>query len=182
MAASSGSAAKLLEAPKLSVGRMPVLRAIFERLAAESNELLARLCNESMTFFVNQIEPGQSWDILETYEDSVGAIYHAAEWDSRILIGLDRRFIFSIMEAAFGGDGSENALETSRAFSSLELRMVKEILNTLVPLLEAMFARVSPVTFDFEKLSTPLDFTVLGPSDVPAVQVQLLFQVQDGGG
>ncbi len=178
----TSSAAKLMEAPKLNLGRMPVLRAILERLAAECGELLGRLSNETMTFFVNQIEPGNSWDILESYEDSVGAIYHAVEWDSRFLIGLDRRFVFSTMEAAYGGDASEAPLDSDRPFSSLELRIAKDVFSTVIPRLEALFSNFTPVTFSFDKMATPLDFTILGPTDVPAVIVQLLFQVQDSGG
>jgi flagellar motor switch protein FliM len=48
--------------------------------------------------------------------------------------------------------------------------------------LEACFESVSQVTFRFDRLETSVEFTILGPNDMPVVAAQILFQVLDHGG
>jgi flagellar motor switch protein FliM len=103
---------KLLEPPKLEVERLHVLKGVLERLVTTLSERFREYCNVPSSFFVNQMESGNSWDVLESYEDSIAGIYYCRQWDSRIVIGLDRRFIFSLIDAAFGGDGSMPPFES----------------------------------------------------------------------
>jgi flagellar motor switch protein FliM len=48
--------------------------------------------------------------------------------------------------------------------------------------LETCFESVAALTFKFERIETNVEFTILGPNDVPVVAAQLLFQVADMGG
>ncbi len=93
---------KLLEPPKLEVERLHVLKGVLERLVTTLAERFRDYCNVPSSFFVNQMESGNAWDVLESYEDSIAGIYYSRQWDSKIVIGLDRRFIFSLIDAAFG--------------------------------------------------------------------------------
>jgi flagellar motor switch protein FliM len=173
---------KLLETPKLALDRLPVLNSILERLVATCAESFRELCTVPATFFVNQLEAGNSWDVLETYEDSIAGVYFAPEWDAQILIGLDRRFIFSMINAAFGGDGSMPPFETDRPFTSLEIRLAKTVFNIAMPTFQELLQSVTPVTFELEKVETKLDFQLLGQTEIPVIVIQILFQVMDNGG
>jgi flagellar motor switch protein FliM len=121
-AASRRMVQKLLEPPKLSIDRLPVLHTIFERVATICAENLRQYCAAPTTFFVNQVKTGNSWDILESYEDGVAAVYYVPEWDANVLIGVDRKFVFSILEATYGADGSEPPYDADRPFSAFEAR------------------------------------------------------------
>lgn len=173
---------KLLETPKLALDRLPVLTSVLERLVATCAERFRDYCTIPASFFVNQLEAGNSWDVLESYEDSVGAIYYARAWDAQILVGLDRRFLFSLIDAAFGGDGTTTPFETDRPFTSLETRVAKSVFNIVVPAFEELLQPITNVTFELEKVESKLDFQILGPSEIPVVVLQVLFQVLDNGG
>ena len=173
---------KLLETPKLALDRLPLLTSILERLVATCAESFRELCMIPASFFVNQLEAGNSWDVLETYEDSIAGIYFAREWDAHILVGLDRRFIFSLTDAAFGGDGSNPPFESDRPFTSLESRLAKTVFGIVVPAFEELLQQITPVTFELEKVESKLDFQILGQSEIPVVVVQILFQILDNGG
>lgn len=172
----------LLETPKLAIDKLPVLHTIFERVATSCTESLRHICAAPATFFVNQVKPGDAWDILENYEDSIAATFYVPEWDASILIGLDRKFVFSLIEAAFGSDGTEVPYESDRAFSALEARFAKEILVIAANALEQCFETVTQVSFKLDRLETSVEFTILGPNDMPVVAAQILFQVMDNGG
>lgn len=180
--ASRLTAEKLLETPKLAVDRLPVLPLIFERFGTSSTEALRELCTEVTTLFMNGIESSNSWDVLESYEDSVAAIFYSPEWDCRILIGLDRRCIFSLIEAMYGGDGKEMPFEGERAFSTLETRVARAAAEIFASSLSSAFLPGIETTFAFERLETRIDFSILGQRNIPVIVGQVLFQVLDQGG
>ena len=173
---------KLLEPPKLEVERLHVLKGILERLVTTLAERFREYCNVPSSFFVNQLESGNSWDVLESYEDSIAGIYYCRQWDAKIVVGLDRRFIFSLIDAAFGGDGSMPPFESDRPFTSLEARLARSVFNIIIPEFEDLLNTITPVNFDLEKLETKLDFQILGQTDIPVIAVQILFQILDNGG
>jgi flagellar motor switch protein FliM len=173
---------RLLEPPKLEVERLHVLKGVLERLVTTLSERFRDYCNVPSSFFVNQIESCNSWDVLESYEDSIAGIYYCRQWDGKIVLGLDRRFIFSLIDAAFGGDGSMAAFESDRPFTSLEARLARSVFSIVIPELEELLNPITPVNFDIEKLETKLDFQILGQTDVPVIAVQILFQILDNGG
>ncbi len=173
---------KLLEPPKLEVERLHVLKGVLERLVTTLAERFRDYCNVPSSFFVNQMESGNSWDVLESYEDSIAGIYYCRQWDSKIVIGLDRRFIFSLVDAAFGGDGSMPPFESDRPFTSLEARLARSVFSIVIPELEDLLNPITPVNLDLEKLETKLDFQILGQTDIPVIAVQILFQILDNGG
>ncbi|MDO9382584.1 MAG: FliM/FliN family flagellar motor switch protein [Hyphomicrobiaceae bacterium] len=176
------TAEKLLETPKLSVDRLPVLPLIFERFGTACTEGLRELCAEPTTLFINQIESTNSWDVLESYEDSAAAIFYSPEWDCRILIGLDRRCIFSLMEAMYGGDGKELPFEGERPFSTLETRVARTAAEIAARALQNSFLPGIATSFVFERVETRIDFSLLGQRNIPVIVGQILFQVLDQGG
>jgi flagellar motor switch protein FliM len=173
---------KLLEPPKLAIDRMPVLHGVFERLASTCAERFRQYCAAPTTIFVNQVKTGNSWDILESYEDGMGGIYYVPEWDANVLIGVDRKFVFSLIEAAYGADGTEAPFSSDRLFSSFEARFAKEIIAIAAETLAACFEPAANVTLKLQRLETKIEFTVMGPNDMPVVAAQLVFQVMDMGG
>lgn len=172
----------LLETPKLAIDKLPVLHTIFERVATSCSESMRRFCAAPTTFFVNQVKPDNAWDVLENYEDAIAATFYVPEWDSTVLIGVDRKFVFSLIEAAYGADGSEAPYESDRPFSNFESRFIKDVLLTAASALESCFEPVVQVSFKFDRLETNVEFTILGPNDLPVVAAQILFQVMDHGG
>lgn len=172
----------LLETPKLAVDKLPVLHSIFERVAIACTEGMRQFCAAPTTFFVNSLQAANAWDVLENNEDSVAVIYTAPEWDARFLIGVDRRFIFSLIEAVYGGDNSEGTYESDHPFSALEVRLAREVCQMAVESLRSSFVPVAPMSYRIERIESKLEFTVLGQRDFPCVVAQVLFQVMDRGG
>ncbi len=174
---------RLLEGPKLSADRLRMLQGVFDRLAGSCSEAMRQLCPAPTTFFVNQIDVALSWDLLESYEDSVGVVFYCPDWDTRILIGVDRRFVFSLIDAMYGGDGTEMPFDTDRPFTSIETRIAKQVCEmTASALREAFDAFSVRATFKAEKVAAGLEFSLLGSRNVLTVTSQILFQVRNSGG
>ena len=105
--ATASAAEKLLDNPGLTVERLPMLTVIFDRLAASCAEGIRPYSPALLTCFVNSITTDHVWDALDAYDGSVAAILYSPELDARVLVGLDRRCLFSLMEVLLGGDAQE---------------------------------------------------------------------------
>lgn len=172
----------LLETPKLSIDKLPVLHTIIERLATTCSEGFRNICVPPATFFVNQVKGDSSWDILESYEDAIAGIYYVPEWDASVLFGIDRKFVFTLIETAYGADGSEPPYESDRPFSTLEVRFAKEVFGMVAKSFETCFESVASINLKFDRIENGIEFTVLGPNEMTVVAAQLLFQIMDSGG
>ena len=177
-----GITEKLKEIAKLSLDRLPVLNSIFEDMAVTCVERFRDYCSPAFTAFVNQVASGDSWDLLEARADSVAVIFYCREWDARILLGLERRLVFSVIEAMFGGDGSELPFDGTRPFTALETRVGRLVCEFAAKALEASFGRVCEISLAYERTETALEFTALGQSSMIMIEAKILFQVLDQGG
>jgi len=173
---------EIFEPAKLSLERAPVLRDVFDRFTGVCADQIKLLCAPPCTFMLNSIASGALWDLIEDYEDGICGIYYSPEWDTRILIGFDRRFAFSFTEAVFGGDGTEAPLESDRPFSTIETRSLKELVGIAASALAPLLSMIDKVTLQFERIETKLDFSTIGIPDGPAIMPQIIAQVYDGGG
>ena len=139
-------------------------------------------CSPAFTAFVNQVASGDSWDLLEARADSIAVIFYCREWDARILLGLERRLVFAIIEAMFGGDGSELPFDGTRPFTALETRIGRLVCEFAAKALEASFGKVCEISLAYERTETALEFTTLGQGSMIMIEAKILFQVLDQGG
>ncbi len=170
------------ELAKLSIDKLPVLNTIFERTAALCVEQFRDYCSSPFTAFVNQVVTGESWDLLESLSDSVAVIFYCREWDARLVIGLERRFVFAILESMYGGEGNELPFETTRPYSSIETRLGRIVCEFAAKSLETAFGSICDISLVPERTETSLEFTTLGQSSMILIHAQILFQVLDQGG
>ncbi len=177
-----GAAERLLDNPGLSVERLPMLSLIFDRLATACAEGLRPYSPAIVTCFVNSIATDHVWDALDAYDGSIAAILYSPELDARILVGLDRRCMFSLMEVLLGGDGKEPPHEDDRNFSTLETRVAQTVFEIAAEALHSAFGPIISTKFRLERVETRMDFTVMGRRNVLGVIAKILIQAMDIGG
>jgi flagellar motor switch protein FliM len=174
---------KLLDAAGITVDRLPMLHVIFDRVATHCADGLRHLSASPSYFSVSNIESGRIGDILEFYEsNAVAAMFHAVEWDTRILVGFDRDFIFTMVEVLFGSDGTEPPIDEERNFSNIEMRVAQTLFDEAGKALQAAFAQVAPTTFKLERIETRMDFAIIGRRNNLSVVSKLLIQALGRGG
>jgi len=173
----------LLDAAGLSVDRLPMLHVIFDRMSTSCAEHLRHMAASPMYYSLSGIESGRITEILEMYEaNAVAGIFHAPEWDSHILIGFDRDFIYTMVEVLFGSDGSEPPVEEARGFSNIELRMAQTLFEQVAKALQASFSLIADTKFKLERIETRMDFAIIGRRNNQAVAAKFLLQALNRGG
>jgi flagellar motor switch protein FliM len=174
----ANGSARLLDAAGISIDRMPMLHVVFDRMAAQCSENLRKLSATPAFFSVDAIGAKRIGDVLDVYEGNVViGIFHVHAWDSRILIGLDHNFVFTLAEALFGGDGGEAPSIDNRKLSSLEIRMAQITFELLGRALQSAFANVSETVFKLERVETRLDFAVIAPRNAFAVNAKVKLRI-----
>lgn len=173
----------LLDAAGLSIDRLPMLHVIFDRMGTLCAEGLRQLAASQAFYSLSSIETGRIGDVLEMYEGmAVAGIFHVPMWDSHIIVGFDRDFVFTMIEALFGADGSEPPVDDERSFSNIELRVAQAIFEQMQKALHTSFALVSDTPFKFERQETRMDFAVIGRRNNLAVTAKFLLQALNRGG
>ena len=139
--AAGGVSDRLLDAAGITIDRLPMLHVIFDRVATYCADGLRHMSASPSYFSVSNIESGRIGDILEDYEsNAIAAMYHAVDWDTRILVGFDRDFVFTMIEVLFGSDGSEPPIDDERAFSNVEMKVAQALFDEAGKAVQAAFA------------------------------------------
>ena len=174
---------QLLGAAGLSVERMPMLHVIFDQLTNLCAESLRSMSPSQSYFSLSSVGSSRLSEILERYElESIAAVFYAQAWDSRILIGFDRDFVYTMVELLFGADGGEPPLDMPRVFSNVELQVAKALAERFGKVLRTSFSRASDVTFNLERVETRMDYLAIGRLNNMAVYAKILLQGLDRGG
>ena len=169
---------RLLDSAGVSVERMPMLHVIFDRMATQCSESLRQLSTAPAYVTVSSMKTERIGNILESYEGrAVVAVLHAQSWDARVMFGLENRLVFTLVEALYGGDGTEMPYVESRALTNIELRVAQKILDLVARTLQAGFSSVVETRFKFERLESRMDFAVIAPRNNFSVITQINVRV-----
>ncbi|MCP3472697.1 FliM/FliN family flagellar motor switch protein [Bradyrhizobium sp. CCGUVB1N3] len=173
----------LLDAAGISIDRMPMLNVIFDRMAASCTDSLQPMAGTPCYFSVNDISNARVGDVVKDYEgNAVAAVLYAEQWDARVLVMLDRDFVFTMVEALFGSDGAEPPIDVERAFSNIELRVVQVLFERFAKALQSAFAATSDVTFKLERVETAMASLAIGRSSNMSVCANIMLQALYRGG
>ncbi len=165
---------RLLDSGGISLERMPLLNVIFDRIAMQCSESLRQLSTAPAYTSTSLISTERIGAILDSFEGRViVAIFHAQGWDARVLLALENKFVFTLVEALFGGDGSEAPYSEQRPLTSIETRVAQKTFDLVVRALQAGFADVGRTNFKFERIESRLDFAVIAPRPSFAVVARL---------
>lgn len=182
-AAAGGVSDRLLDAAGITLDRLPMLNVIFDRVATYCADGLRHMSASPSYFSVSNIESGRIGDILEDYDaNAIAAMYHAVDWDTRILVGFDRDFVFTMIEVLFGSDGSEPPVDDERAFSNIEMRVAQALFDEAGKAVQQAFGPISKTALNLERIETRMDFAIIGRRNNLAVVAKLLIQALGRGG
>lgn len=174
---------RILEAGGIQIDRLPMLPVIFDRVASASAEQMRALSPSPMYFSMAGIEQTRVGEFLENYEaNAVAAIIDVPEWDTEVVLGFDRDFIFTMVEAIFGGDGKEPPEESGRTFSNIEMRVCARVAELVCGILKQAFGIVTNATFTLERLETRMHFAVIGRRSAQVMAATFLVQAIARGG
>lgn len=152
---------RLLAGGGPSVDRLPLLRAVFDDMASGFEDAARQFADSSARFFVESVTAGRASDIFGSYDRcALTAAYDGADLDSKILLGADRNFVFALVEAMFGSDGSEPACDEKRGLTNVEIRAGQFAFGRVTKALQASFASVADIAFPMQQAENKPDLAI----------------------
>jgi flagellar motor switch protein FliM len=152
-------------------------------MLTQCSESLRAFCSSPAIFSIVSSQTQRMGDILSSFEGRVVvAIFQAGPWDSRIILGVDHQFLFSMVEALFGGDGTEPAETEERPPSNIEMRVAQSMFDRVAKAMQASFQAVVETSFKFETLESRMDFAVIVPRSTFSILTTVNLQILDRTG
>jgi flagellar motor switch protein FliM len=174
---------RLLDAAGISVDRLPMLPVVFDRMARVLADAMRQKSPSPSYVSVSCIENTRIGDVLDEFEaNALVAVLYSPEWDSRVLIGFDRDFIFTMIDVLLGADGTEPPIDEERSFSNIETRIARTIFEVTSKALEESFSPIAATSLKIERIESRMDFAVVGRRNNPAMVARLLLQAIGRGG
>jgi flagellar motor switch protein FliM len=110
-------------------------------------------------------------------------VFKAEEWDNLGLITVDSSLIYSIIDVLLGGGRGTSAIRVEgRPYTTIELNLVRQMIEIVLEDAEAAFAPLSPVNFSLERLETNPRFAAISRPANAAILVELRIDMEDRGG
>ncbi|MFZ5673483.1 MAG: FliM/FliN family flagellar motor switch protein [Pseudomonadota bacterium] len=173
----------VLTGPASAAGKLAILRQILAEACRELEQALSPAGEPKLELRLGAVDLGKAGDVLAAHSESIAtAALRAAQWDSSLLAGLDRDFLYSLVDVIFGGVGAETPFRPERNLTRIETEVVKVVFGQMTRTLERSFGQTGAVSFSVERTDVPPAYDVIGrPSSVIAVVTVELACAAGGG-
>lgn len=154
---------KLFRPAELSLDRLPVLRRVFNDLAAGFEFELSGVLHHAAAVAMDDCRIGNLDEFLSSIEGGIAYTYRAHGWaNAPVIFGVDRSFVFSMVDAMYGYDEGEAPSSPERKYTATEIRVVQRSLEILIAKLKQLFDPIGPTEFVYDSLDTDDEIPRLG--------------------
>ncbi|MDC9700717.1 MAG: flagellar motor switch protein FliM [Alphaproteobacteria bacterium] len=174
----------LIGSTMVSYERLPMLEVIFDRLVRLMTTSMRGFTSDNVEVSLDTISSVRFGDYLDSIPlPSILPVFKAREWDNYGLFVLDSKLIYSTVDIFLGGrkKASEPSFET-RPYTTIEVNLVKQMIEVILNDMQRAFEPVSPVAFELERLETNPRFAAISRPANAAILAKLRVDVEDRGG
>ena len=174
----------IINSALVSYERLPMLEIIFDRLVRLTTTSLRNFTSDNVEVSLDGITSVRFGDYLNSIPlPAILSVFKAEEWDNYGLITVDSSLIYSVIDVLLGGRRSSSAMRVEgRPYTTIEMNLVRRMVEVLIGDAEAAFAPLSKVTFSVDRLETnPRFATIVRPANA-AILVEMRVDMEDRGG
>nr|WP_321456403.1 flagellar motor switch protein FliM [uncultured Cohaesibacter sp.] len=174
----------LIDSAIVSYERLPMLEIVFDRLVRMTTTSLRNFTSDNVEVSLDSITSIRFGDYLNSIPlPAILTVFKAEEWDNLGLITVDSSLIYSIIDVLLGGGRGTSAIRVEgRPYTTIELNLVRQMIEIVLEDAEAAFAPLSPVNFKLERLETNPRFAAISRPANAAILVELRIDMEDRGG
>lgn len=174
----------LIDSAIVSYERLPMLEIVFDRLVRMTTTSLRNFTSDNVEVSLDSITSIRFGDYLNSIPlPAILTVFKAEEWDNLGLITVDSSLIYSIIDVLLGGGRGTSAIRVEgRPYTTIELNLVRQMIEIVLEDAEAAFAPLSPVKFSLERLETNPRFAAISRPANAAILVELRIDMEDRGG
>lgn len=174
----------IVDSGSVAYERLPMLEIIFERLVRLLSTSLRNFFTDNVEVTLESIRSVRFGDYINSIsQPALLSVFRAEEWDNFGLITIESSLIYSVLDAMFGGKRGQPAPRIDgRPFTSIEIRMIRRVIELVLGDAEAAFKPLSPVSFTVDRVESNPRFVSISRPANAAIRVELKFDMEGRGG
>jgi flagellar motor switch protein FliM len=111
------------------------------------------------------------------------SVFKAEEWDNNGLVFVDSNLIYLIIDVLMGGKRGHNSVRMDgRPYTTIEVNLVKRMLDVVLADASEAFSPLSPVNFTMDRIETNPRFASITRPANAAILVELRLDMEGRGG
>lgn len=174
----------ILNSNMVSYERLPMLEIVFDRLIRLMATSLRNFTQDNVEVSLDSIESMRFGEYIDSLTlPTLLSVFKADEWDNYCLMSLDSSLIYSMVDVLLGGRRGTAAMRIEgRPYTTIELNIVKEIIQLILSDLSTAFDPITSVGFVFDRLETNPRFATITRMSNAVIVAHLRIDMEDRGG
>src|SRR5712691_4350198 len=174
----------IIDSALVSYERLPMLEIVFDRLVRLMTTSLRNFTSDNVEVSLDRITSVRFGDYLNSIPlPAILAVFRAEEWANFGLCTVDSNLIYSIIDVLLGGRRGQSAIRIEgRPYTTIEIGLVKRMIEVVLSDGELAFKPLSPVKFNIDRIETNPRFAAITRPANAAILVRLRIDMEDRGG
>ncbi len=164
--------------------RLPMLEIVFDRLIRQMATSLRNYTQDNVEVSLEAIESMRFGEYIDSLTlPTLINVFKAEEWDNYGLMSLDSSLIYSLVDVLLGGRRGTAAMRIEgRPYTTIELNIIKEIIQLILNDLSTAFDPVTSVSFTYDRLETNPRFAQITRTSNAVIVAHLRIDMESRGG
>lgn len=174
----------ILNSTMVSYERLPMLEIVFDRLIRLMATSLRNFTQDNVEVSLESIESMRFGEYLDALTlPTLLTVFKAEEWDNYGLMSLDSSLVYSIVDVLLGGRRGTAAMRIEgRPYTTIELNIVKDMLQLVLVDLSTAFDPITTVNFVYDRTETNPRFATISRLSNAVIVARLRVDMEDRGG
>jgi len=180
----SGGIRAIVDSSIVSYERLPMLEIVFDRLVRLLTVSLRNFFSDNVEVSLDGITSVRFGDYVSSIPlPAILSVFKAEEWENNGLVFVDSNLIYLIIDVLLGGKrGHSNVRMDGRPYTTIEINLVRRMLDVVLADAAEAFAPLSPVSFTMDRIETNPRFASITRPANAAILVELRLDMEGRGG
>ncbi|MGL5117372.1 MAG: flagellar motor switch protein FliM [Beijerinckiaceae bacterium] len=180
----AGGIRAIVDSSIVSYERLPMLEIVFDRLVRLLTVSLRNFFSDNVEITLDRITSVRFGDYVSSIPlPAILSVFKVEEWENNGLVFVDSNLIYLIIDVLLGGKrGSSHVKMDGRPYTTIEINLVRRMLDVVLMDAAEAFAPLAPVTFTMDRIETNPRFASITRPANAAILVELRLDMEGRGG
>ncbi len=180
----TGGVRNLVDSGTVSYERLPMLEIVFDRMVRLLTSSLRNFFSDNVEVTLNGITSVRFGDYLASIPlPAILNVFKADPWDNYGIVTVDSSLIYLVIDVLLGGRrGHTNVRMDGRPYTTIEISLVRRMLDIVLGDAEKAFEPISPVKFSTDRIETNPRFASISRPANAAILIELHLDIEGRGG
>jgi flagellar motor switch protein FliM len=180
----AGGIRAIVDSSIVSYERLPMLEIVFDRLVRLLTVSLRNFFSDNVEITLDRITSVRFGDYVASIPlPAILSVFKAEEWENNGLVFVDSNLIYLIIDVLLGGKrGAAQVKMDGRPYTTIEINLVRRLLDVVLMDAAEAFAPLAPVTFTMDRIETNPRFASITRPANAAILVELRLDMEGRGG